>query len=76
MLGEVAIHKVLLRKNTTQLAMSSDAPFASGYIAQIMEEDGRRDATEHLLEGTLEWDPGGKSSLEASDEMYLFLQSL
>ena len=53
LLGEKAIHKVLVKK-FTQLAMSSDIPFAPGYIAQIMEEDGRGDVTDHILEGTLD----------------------
>ena len=56
--------------------MSGDTPFASGQISELIEEDGKGEEVDNILQGTFEWDPQGKSSLETSTEMYTFLRNL
>ena len=52
LLGKIKIHKALLRKNTTQLSMSGDTPFARGRLAEDVGYDGKGDAVENLLDRT------------------------
>ena len=76
LMGEDAIHKTLIRRNTTQLAMSADTPFTSGKIAEEIGLDGESDHVENILEGEFEWEGYNNFLLESSIEMKTFLQKL